>query len=70
MTVLAPIATGRRTILWVAIAAGLLLLAGANAPLVYVALRSQPECVAPARPGESARVAGEYSAARSACSPL
>jgi hypothetical protein len=56
--------TGTRTI-WLLVATGLLLLAGANAHLVYVALRSQPACVAHLKPGE----AGGLSAARSACTP-
>ena len=49
---------------WVLVPAGLLLVAGANAHLVYVAVQSQPDCV------EHAKAAGEgngYRAARSAC---
>jgi len=49
---------------WVLISAGLLLVAGANAHLLYVAVRSQPDCV------ETRKAAGEdqvYRAATSAC---
>ena len=49
---------------WVLIPAGLLLVAAANAHLVYVAVQSQPDCV------EHVKAAGEgngYRAARSAC---
>ncbi len=56
--------TRTRTI-WLVVAAGLLLVVGANAHLVYVALSSQPACVAHVKPGES----GGLSAARSACTP-
>lgn len=55
-----------RGVLWFAIAAGLLLVLGANAHLVYVAERSQPSCVAHVRQGDSA---SGFSAAQSACSP-
>lgn len=49
---------------WLLVPAGLLLFAGANAHLVYVAFRSQPDCV------EHLKAAGEgegYRAAKSAC---
>jgi hypothetical protein len=51
-------------LVWMLVAAGLLLVAGANAHLVYVAVQSQPDCV------EHAMATGEgqrYRAARSAC---
>jgi hypothetical protein len=49
---------------WLLVPAGLLLFAGANAHLVYVAFRSQPDCVAHVKdPGDS----GGYRAAGSAC---
>ena len=55
--------SGRR-IAWILVPAGLLLFFGANAHLVYVAVQSQPNCVAHAKaPGDG----GTYSAARSAC---
>ena len=48
---------------WVLVPAGLLLFAGANAHLVYVAFQSQPECVAHLK---SADGDGRYRAAKSA----
>lgn len=59
--------SGRATI-WLIVAAGLLLVIGANAHLVYVAATSQPECVAHVRPGDG-NAGGSFSAAQSACSP-
>ncbi len=53
---------------WIGIAAVLLLVLGANAHLVYVAVRSQPSCVAHIRQGENARGRDNFSAAESACS--
>ena len=41
-----------KAVLWLAIGAGLLLLLIANSHLVYVAIVSQPECVAHVRQGE------------------
>jgi hypothetical protein len=49
---------------WVLVSTGLLLVAGANAHLVYVAVRSQPDCV------EKMKAPGGgqgYRAATSAC---
>ena len=48
--------------------AGLLVVVGANAHLLYVAVTSQPDCVAHGRPGETAASSGSFSAATSACS--
>jgi hypothetical protein len=45
--------------------AGVLLFAGANAHLVYVAFASQPECVAHLK--EAGSQAGQFRAAKSAC---
>lgn len=63
--------TGKRpNTKWVvaaAVAAGLLLLAGANAHLLYVAHTSQPDCVAHVKPGETSG-GGRFSAAKSSCS--
>lgn len=59
----------RKLAIAVGIGAGLLLLIGANAHLVYVAATSQPDCVAHVRQGEEARGAVRFSAAKSACSP-
>ena len=59
--------TARRVVI-LAVAGGLLIVAAANAHLLYVAVTSQPDCVAHARPGDAAP-AGSYRAAKSACSP-
>lgn len=51
-------------LLWLLVPAGLLLFAGANAHLVYVAFQSQPDCV------QHLKTAGDgegYRAAKSAC---
>ena len=53
-----------RWLVWVLVLAGLLLVAGANAHLVYVAFDSQPKCV------DHAKTTGDgqrYRAAKSAC---
>jgi hypothetical protein len=52
-----------RSLLWLLVCAGLLLVAGANAHLVYVAYATQPDCVPH---GKSAGGSG-YRAAKSAC---
>lgn len=57
-----------RTTVWISIAAVLLLVLGANAHLVYVAVRSQPSCVAHIMQGESTKRSESFSAAQSACS--
>ncbi|WP_246485533.1 hypothetical protein [Aminobacter carboxidus] len=55
----------RRTWLaWLLVPAGLLLFAGANAHLVYVAIQSQPDCVAHSK---AASDGPGYRAAKSAC---
>ena len=58
-----------KTIIWLAIGAGLLLLLIANSHLVYVAITSQPDCVAHVRQGEGSAKDGRFSAARSSCTP-
>jgi hypothetical protein len=67
----AALATRRRprtrTIVGLLVLAALLLLAGANAHFVYVALTSQPDCVDHVRQGEAGN--GTFRAAKSACSP-
>ncbi len=60
----APASRGRSWLAWVLVPAGLLLFAGANAHLVYVAFQSQPDCVG------HLKAAGDgdgYRAAKSAC---
>lgn len=49
---------------WIIVPAVLLLFAAANAHLVYVAIQSQPECVAHVKVGAEAT---GYRAAKSAC---
>ncbi|HKP25819.1 MAG TPA: hypothetical protein VJV39_18270 [Dongiaceae bacterium] len=61
--------SGARTAIWLAVATGLLLFVGANAHLVYVAVTSQPGCVAHLKPGESDPQRASFSAAQSSCSP-
>ena len=62
-----PIRT--KVVVWSAIGAGLLLLLIANSHLVYVAIVSQPDCVAHVRQGEGSAKDGKFSAARSSCTP-
>jgi len=52
-----------------AIVAGLLLLLIANSHLVYMAITSQPECVAHVHRGQGAPMDGRFSAASSSCTP-
>jgi hypothetical protein len=47
----------------------LLLLVVANGHLVYVAMTSQPDCVAHIRHGEGNGAHERFSAARSSCTP-
>ena len=58
-----------KAVLWLALGAGLLLLLIANSHLVYVAVTSQPDCVAHVRQGEGPAKDGKFSAARSSCTP-
>ena len=58
-----------KAVLWAAIGAGLLLILIANSHLVYVAIVSQPDCVAHVRQGEGSAKDGKFSAARSSCTP-
>lgn len=54
----------RGWLVWVLVPAGLALFAGANAHLVYVAFRSQPDCVDHVK---AVGDGGGYRAAKSAC---
>jgi len=64
----APTLTKRgRRMVGVLIAAGLLLVAAANWHLVHVAVTSQPDCVAHLRAGSGQ--SGQFSAAKSSCTP-
>jgi hypothetical protein len=58
-----------RAVLWAVIGAGLSLVLIANMHLVYVAVVSQPDCVAHVLGGEGAADQGKFSAARSSCTP-
>ena len=58
-----------RATIWWLVAAGLLLVIGANAHLLYVATTSTPGCVAHVGPGESGGPGGTLSAAVSSCAP-
>ncbi len=58
-----------RISVWLLVIAGLLLVIGANWHLVYVAVTSQPDCVAHVRPGAGDGARGSFSAAKSSCSP-
>ena len=54
----------RRWLPWLLVTAGLLVFAGANAHLVYVAIHSQSGCVAHVKESGSG---GSYRAAKPAC---
>lgn len=56
----------RRTLAVSAAVAATLLVLLANAHLVYVSVKSQPDCVAHLKPGGHGE-SGTYSAARSSC---
>ena len=58
-----------KAVLWAVIGAGVLLVLIANSHLVYMAIMSQPECVAHVRQGEGAPKEGKFSAAKSSCTP-
>lgn len=60
--------SSQRAVLWLAAIAGLILVSVANAHLVYVAMRSQPDCVPHVRVGEGGSGRG-FGAAASACTP-
>ena len=54
--------------LWLVLAVAVVAILAANAHLVYIALRSQPDCVAHVVQGEG-REGGRFSAAESSCAP-
>jgi hypothetical protein len=65
-----PVSPGGRkakSIAWLSIGLGLIVLAAANAHLLYVAVSSQPECVGHLRHGEGNGTTS-FSAATSSCS--
>ena len=55
--------------LWIWIAFAVAVVLGANAHFIYVAVNSQPSCVAHVRQGEGSADRGHFSAAESSCSP-
>ena len=57
----------RRTAIWLGVTALIVLVLGANVHLLYVAIGSQPDCVAHEAPGVGQ--GGSFSAAQSSCSP-
>ena len=63
-----PARMGR--MVWLMVGGGLLALAAANAHLLYVAVASQPDCVAHRRAGDASSAPRPYSAAASSCSPV
>lgn len=58
-----------RLSVWLAVIAGVALVVGANGHLIYVAVTSQPDCVAHVRPGAGDGARGSFSAAKPSCSP-
>ncbi len=60
-----PVFTKRRLLVGLSVATGVLLLVVANAHLVYVAMTSQPDCVAHLRAVDE--TSGSFRAAKSAC---
>ncbi|MEH2514030.1 hypothetical protein V1291_005384 [Nitrobacteraceae bacterium AZCC 1564] len=56
-----------KSIVWLSVGVGLIILIAANAHLVYVAVSSQPDCVAHLRHGEGNGTTS-FSAATSSCS--
>jgi hypothetical protein len=59
----------RKGAIWLLVGLTLLLLVVANGHLVYVAMTSQPDCVAHIRQGEGNGAHERFSAARSSCTP-
>lgn len=56
-----------KSIVWLSVGFGLIVLAAANAQLLYVAVSSQPDCVAHLQHGEGDG-ANSFGAATSSCS--
>ncbi|HEY8351664.1 MAG TPA: hypothetical protein VIK87_03880 [Sphingomonadales bacterium] len=56
-----------RILVGILVALGLVLFAVANSHLVYVAVKSQPECVEHQKPGAGHDGTSGFSAAKSAC---
>lgn len=58
-----------KTVLWLMVVSGFLLLVGANWHLVYVSIISQPDCVAHLRQGKNPVANGQFRASQSSCKP-
>ena len=58
-----------KTVIWLSVAAGLLLIAVANVHFVYVAVSSQPDCIDHIKRGVAAAAPGRFTAASSSCTP-
>lgn len=58
-----------KPVVWLLVALGLIFLAAVNFHLVYVAVTSQPDCVAHVRQGDGNAERNVFSAAKSSCSP-
>ena len=69
MMALAARRLSTRALVWLSVAAGLLLIALANAHLVYVAVSSQPDCIDHVKRGVAVAAPGTFSAASSSCTP-
>lgn len=57
-----------KTAIWLGVAALTVLVLGANAHMLYVAIASQPDCMAHQAPGAASGESGAFSAAQSSCS--
>lgn len=66
MTNTPPVASSK-TKYWMILWAGLLIVVIANLHLVYVAVSSQPECVAHVRADVAPAAKGSFAAAKSSC---
>ena len=55
--------------LWLVLAVAIAAILAANAHLLYVAIVSQPDCVAHVAQGEGSTASGRFSAAQSSCAP-
>jgi hypothetical protein len=56
--------------LWLLIGFAIAAVLAVNAHFLYVAISSQPACVAHVRPGEGSADRGVFGAAQSSCPPL
>jgi hypothetical protein len=59
----------RKTVMWLSIGGGLLLLAFANGHFLYMAATSETKCIDHVRLGDGSAERGQFSAAESACTP-